>query len=209
MSGRYVVLEGGEGAGKSTQAARLAARLDAVLTREPGGTAIGSAIRSIVLDPAEAAMGVRTEALLMAADRAQLVAEVIAPALAMGRHVVSDRSLYSTIAYQGYGRELPVDEIRSISAWAINGTWPDLVVLLDLDPARAGGRLKQQLDRMELADARFHQRVRGGFLALAEAEPERFVVIDATLAVDEVSAFVDAAVAARLGLPGAGSVAAR
>ncbi|HZA87181.1 MAG TPA: dTMP kinase, partial [Acidimicrobiales bacterium] len=123
--GRFVVLEGGEASGKSTQAARLAERLDAVLTREPGGTAIGAGLRDLLLDARTTGLADRAEALLMAADRAQHVAEVIRPALAAGRHVVSDRYVGSTLAYQGFGRGLPVDELRRLSAWAAHGVEPD------------------------------------------------------------------------------------
>jgi dTMP kinase len=139
--GRFVVLEGGEASGKSTQAARLAERLDAVLTREPGGTAIGAGLRDLLLDARTTGLADRAEALLMAADRAQHVAEVIRPALAAGRHVVSDRYVGSTLAYQGFGRGLPVDELRRLSAWAAHGLEPDVIVLLDMPPALTADRV--------------------------------------------------------------------
>lgn len=200
MRGRLIALEGGEGCGKSTQAARLAARLDAVLTREPGGTEIGRRIRGIVLDPDLPPLAGRAEALLMAADRAQHVAEVVEPALAAGRHVVTDRFVGSTLAYQGFGRGLDGAELRRLSMWATGGLDADLVVLLDVPLAVARARLAGRPDRMEAEDDGFHARVAAGFRALADAEPERWVVVDAEGSIDEVAARVDAAVSARLGL---------
>ena len=197
--GCFVAFEGGDGCGKSTQAARLAAHLGAVLTREPGGTAIGRLIRGVLLDPAHDAMQARAEALLLAADRAQHLAEVVAPALAAGRDVVADRSAYSSLAYQAYGRGLPVEEVRQVNHWATNGRWPDLVLLVDADPSLLAHRLGTELDRIEQADPGFHQRVRDGFLSLAAAEPERFVVLDAEQPVDHLAASVRAVVRERLG----------
>jgi dTMP kinase len=196
----FIVFEGGEATGKSTQAARLATDLDAVLTREPGGTEIGSRIRTLFLDPRSSGMSPRTESLLMAADRAQHAAEVVGPALAAARHVVSDRSAYSSLAYQGFGRQLPLEEVRALSEWAMTGRWPDLVILLDVTPAEAAVRLDRALDRLEQQDAAFHERVAEGFRVLAAAEPERWVVVDGTGSVDEVARAVGAAVRARLGL---------
>lgn len=201
MSGRWIAFEGGEGSGKSTQASLLAGALGAVQTREPGGTAIGAGLRSMLLDPATTGLSVRAEALLMAADRAQHVAEVVAPALAAGRHVVSDRSVYSSLAYQGYGRGLPLGEVRHLSDWATAGRWPDLVVLLDVPLAVAEGRRGADPDRFEGEARAFHERVADGFRALARAEPERFEVIDGTAGVDEVHRAVRAAVGRRLGVP--------
>ena len=199
--GRWIAFEGGEGGGKSTQSARLAAALDAVLTREPGGTEIGRRLRELLLDPGTVALDHRTEALLMAADRAQHVAQVVAPVLAAGRHVVSDRSAYSSIAYQGYARGLPVDEVRSLSDWAMRGCWPDLVVLLDVPPAVATGRLGSDLDRIEQLGPEFHRRVSEGFAAMAAADPGRWVVVDGGRSVDDVEAVVRGAVRERLQLP--------
>lgn len=199
--GRFIAFEGGEACGKSTQSARLALALDAVLTREPGGTAIGAQIRSLVLDPATVGLAHRAEALLMAADRAQHVAEIVDPALAAGRHVVSDRFAGSSIAYQGFGRGLPVDEIRGLSLWATAGVWPDLIVFLDVPEAEADRRLGGDRDRMESEPAAFHAAVIDGFRAQAAADPERWVVIDGTPSIDEVSGAVNAAVAERLQLP--------
>ena len=199
--GRFIAFEGGEGCGKSTQAALLADALDAVLTREPGGTVIGGRLRAVLLDPATVGLSARAEALLMAADRAQHVAEVIEPALAAGRHVVTDRFAGSSIAYQGHGRGLPVDEIHDLSRWATDGVWPDLVILLDVPAAEADRRLGASRDRMEAEPVAFHDAVIEGFRAQAAAEPDRWVVIDGSPSIEVVSAAVSAAVAERLQLP--------
>ncbi len=195
-----IAFEGGEGTGKSTQAALLAERLDAVFTREPGGTAIGSRIRGLVLDPANQELADRAEALLMAADRAQHVAEVIRPALDAGRIVVTDRFAGSSLAYQSYGRGLPLDEVEQLSRWATDGVWPDLVVLLDVPEEVSEGRLGAERDRMEEVGDGFHQRVVAGFRALAAAGPDRWVVVDGTGTVDEVADRVWAAIAPRVGV---------
>ena len=184
---RWIAFEGGEGSGKSTQAARLAEALDAVLTREPGGTTVGQRVREVLLDPSVAGMDPRAEALLMAADRAQHVAEVVRPALAEGRSVVSDRSAYSSLAYQGVGRDLGVEAIRSLCGWATEELWPDLAILLDVPTDVTDGRRKDPPDRMESAGADFHARVADGFRALAAEEPTRWLVVDGTGAVDEVA----------------------
>jgi len=192
VTGRLIVFEGGEGSGKSTQAALLAARLGAVLTREPGGTDVGARIRDIVLDPAVGgSLDWRAEALLMAADRAQHVAEVVRPALALGRDVVSDRFVGSTLAYQGYARGLQVGELARLSAWATDGLEPDLVLLLDLSTEEAATRITRSLDRMEAAGDDFHRRVSDGYRALAAADPERWRVVDGLGSVDEVAARVN------------------
>lgn len=198
--GRFIAFEGGEACGKSTQAALLAAALDAVLTREPGGTVIGGAIRSLVLDPSTVGLDPRAEALLMAADRAQHVAEVVEPALAAGRHVVTDRFAGSSIAYQGGGRGLSTDEVRGLSEWATAGVWPDLVVLLEVPAAVADRRLQRELDRMESEPAAFHAAVAASFRAQAAAEPDRWIVVDGTGTVEQVAAAVNAAVVERLQL---------
>jgi dTMP kinase len=198
--GCFVAFEGGEACGKSTQAALLAEVLDAVLTREPGGTAIGARIRALVLDPATAGLSDRAEALLMAADRAQHVAEVVDPALASGRHVVTDRFAGSSIAYQGYGRGLPVDEVERLSDWATDGVWPDLVVLLDVPAAVADSRLGIARDRMEAEPPEFHAAVIDGFRAQATADPARWAVLDGSGSIDAVAAAVRAVVRERLDL---------
>ncbi len=194
-----MAFEGGEASGKSTQAAMLAARLGAVLTREPGGTLIGGHIRALVLDPANAAIDPRTEALLLAADRAQHVREVVEPALVAGRHVVSDRFSGSTLAYQGYGQGLDRSELSWLSTWASGGLEPDVVILLDVDPSAAAGRqVGQALDRLESRRSDFHDRVRAGYRALAAADPERWTVVDGSASADEVATRVWDAVSSRL-----------
>ena len=199
--GSFIAFEGGEACGKSTQSRLLAESLDALLTREPGGTVIGSRIRELVLSPDTIGLDARAEALLMAADRAQHVAELVEPALSTGRHVVTDRFAGSSIAYQGYGRGLPVEEIRELSMWATAGVWPDLIVLLDVPAAEADRRLGAQRDRMESEPAAFHAAVIEGFRAQAAAEPERWVMIDGTGTIDQVALSVRTVVAERLQLP--------
>ena len=199
--GKFIAFEGGEACGKSTQSQRLATAINAVLTREPGGTVIGAQLRAVLLDPQTVNLSDRAEALLMAADRAQHVAEVVEPALLSGRHVVSDRFAGSSIAYQGHGRGLPVSEIRDLSLWATGGVWPDLIVLLDVPEAEADFRLGSSRDRMESEPASFHAAVIEGFRSQAAAEPDRWVVIDGTPSIEEVSAAVFAVVAERLQLP--------
>jgi dTMP kinase len=182
----FVAFEGGEGTGKSTQARLLAERLDAVLTHEPGATTIGMELRRLALGGQAGELDPRAEALVMAADRAQHVAEVIAPALAAGRHVVTDRYYYSSLAYQGYGRGLPLDGVRGLSVFA-GAPEADVVVLLTVPPVVRATRLGGDLDRIESAGDAFHSRVEEGFLALAAADPARWVVIDASGSVDEVA----------------------
>lgn len=197
--GTYVAFEGGEGCGKSTQAQLLADRVGALVTREPGGTPLGAELRRLVLTPGEAPVSPRAETLLMAADRAQHMVEVVNPALAVGRHVVSDRSAFSSLAYQGGGRELGVDAVHGINDWALAGQWPDLVVLLDLDPAVAGQRLDRGLDRLEQEAVDFHLRVRKTFLELAAADSGRWTVVSGALPIEEVSSAVWDALGSRFG----------
>ena len=192
---RLIAFEGGEAVGKSTQAALLAARLGAVLTREPGGTAVGERVRAVLLDPSVADLDPRAEALLLAAARAQHVAEVVGPALAAGREVVTDRFSHSSLAYQGFGRGLPLDEVRRLSEWATGGRWPDVVVLLDLPPEEAESR-RGPPDRFEAESREFHLRVEAGFRTLAADEPERWRVVDASGSVEAVAARVWDAVGA-------------
>jgi dTMP kinase len=201
--GRFIVFEGGEGTGKSTQAARLAERLGALLTREPGDTGLGREIRSLVLSAAEsssAALSDRAEALLMAADRAQHVDELIEPTLAAGRDVVCDRFIGSSVAYQGYGRGLDVDIVRAVSGWAAGGLWPDLVIVLTVPPEEAERRTGGARDRIEAAGAAFHERVAQGFLDQAEDEPDTWFVVDGTGSVDDVFQSVLDVVERTLGL---------
>ena len=192
----FIAFEGGEGTGKSTQARLLAARLEAVLTHEPGATTIGVELRGLALGGAYGELDPRTEALVMAADRAQHVVEVIAPALAAGRHVVTDRYYYSSLAYQGYGRGLPLDEVRSLSAFA-GAPEADAVVLLTVPPSVRAARLGHELDIIESAGEAFHARVEDGFMAMAVADPERWFVVDATGSVDDVAAAVWTAIHGR------------
>lgn len=197
----YIAFEGAEGCGKSTQARRLADELDAVLTRETGGTAIGRRLREILHDTEVTDLNDHAEALIVAADRAQHLAEVVRPALASGRHVVSDRSVYSTLAYQGYGRGLPVEEVRAVNEWAIGDTWPDLVILLTVPATVAAERMsRRELDRFEQAGTEFHVRVDAGFAEMADDDPEHWVVIDASGPLDAVSRQIRAAVRKRVGI---------
>ena len=186
--GVFVVLEGGDGCGKSTQAALLAARVrergrEVVATREPGATGVGKAIRALVLDGRD--LDPRTEALLIAADRAEHVAEVIRPALARGAVVVSDRHVPSSLAYQGVARGLGVDEIAGLSAWATGGLVPDLVVVLDVDPVAAAGRRAGPEDRMEREPAEFRAAVNRAYRDLAGQFG--WVVLDGGAPVDAVA----------------------
>lgn len=189
--GRLIVFEGGEGTGKSTQAQLLAERIGAVTTREPGGTGLGGHLRGLLLGAAgDAPIADRTEALLMAADRAQHAAEILRPALAAGRDVVCDRYIASTVAYQGAGRGLDGAELRRISDWAVDGLVPDLVVLLVVPEEVAWERTGGARDRIEAAGREFHRRVVASFLSQAEADPDTWVVLDGTGGVDEVHARV-------------------
>jgi dTMP kinase len=196
-TGKLITLEGGEGAGKSTvlEAARelLAARgIDALVTREPGGTPAGEAIRAVLLDTAHRGLCAEAELLLMFASRAQLVREKIRPALVAGRWVLSDRFTDASFAYQGGGRGQPLARIAELERWAADGLKPDLTLLLDLPVAeglkRARGR--GTVDRMEMENADFFERVRAAYRARAQAEPERFRRIDASQPLDAVLADV-------------------
>lgn len=197
--GLWVTFEGGDGTGKTTQATRLETWLreqgrTVVRTREPGGTEVGVLIRDIVLHH-RGEVSPRAEALLYAADRAQHVATLVRPALARGEVVIQDRYLDSSVAYQGAGRVLDAEQVRDLSMWATEGALPDLTVLLDLDPATARRRLDaadKPFDRLEAEKSEFHERVRSAFLALAAADPARFLVLDAALPADELAAAVRA-----------------
>jgi len=196
MSGTFITLEGGDGAGKTTQAELLeqwleGRGLEVVRTREPGGTRLGTEVRRLLLHGGDeiGEVDVRAEALLYAADRAQHVAKVVRPALERDAVVVQDRYIDSSLAYQGAGRVLDVDEVRRISEWATGGLWPDLTILLDLDPETSSGRRRGRggsSDRLESEAVEFHTAVRDGFRALAKADPHRFFTIDAALPVDEI-----------------------
>ncbi len=195
----YIALEGLEGCGKSTHTKRLGEHLNAVITREPGGTRIGALLRAILADPENVDLDRRTEALLMAADRAQHMAEVIKPALDRGQHVVSDRSIYSTLAYQGYGRQLGTEALLSISTWALNDRLPDLVIYIDVPTDVLNARLaKRDLDRFEREGADFFARIAEGFRELRASDPDRWIIIDGTVPKDDVEAAIRTQVNDRL-----------
>jgi dTMP kinase len=184
LPGVLIAFEGGEGSGKTTQARLVAIWLrelgyDVVTTHEPGATKIGMRLRALLLDTAHTGMSPHAEALMYAADRAEHVASVIAPALARGAIVITDRYVDSSLAYQGAGRDLPVDEIARLNRWATGGRTPDLTILLDMDPMAGLSRRARSADRLEAEPADFHLRVRAGFQALARAEPARYLVLDA------------------------------
>ncbi|MFJ5230567.1 dTMP kinase [Kitasatospora sp. NPDC088391] len=190
--GYFIALEGGDGAGKSTQAQALAEWIRAkghevVLTREPGGSPIGQRLRALVLDVGNTGLSHRAEALIYAADRAEHVENVIRPALERGAVVITDRYMDSSIAYQGAGRDLAATEVARISRWATGGLVPDLTVVLDVDPTAARDRFTEALDRLESEPTEFHQRVRSGFLALAAADPARYLVVDGSQAAAAVT----------------------
>lgn len=201
--GLWITFEGGDGTGKTTQATLLETWLGeqgrtVIRTREPGGTEVGVLIRDIVLHH-RGEVAPRTEALLYAADRAQHVATVVRPARERGEVVIQDRYLDSSVAYQGAGRVLDAGEVRELSLWAAEGALPDITVLLDLDPADARRRLDaadKPFDRLEAEKSEFHERVRTAFLALAAADPARFLVLDAAQPADTLAAAVRDRVAA-------------
>lgn len=211
MPGFFITFEGGEGSGKTTQLKALLAHVralrgDAVQTRDPGGTAIGNQVRELLLNGDNVRMAALAELFLYEASRAQLVQEVIRPALAASRIVLCDRFTDSTFAYQGYGRGLDLDLVERLNAAAADGLRPDLTFLLDLDPAvglaRAAERLahhRQQRDRLEGEVLEFHQRVRTGYRAMAAREPERVVVLDATLGILELGAQIRSHFESRIG----------
>ena len=200
--GTLIALEGVEGAGKSTQLDLLRDELErrgheVVVTREPGGTPVGERVRDVLLDPA-VDLDPRAEALLFAAARAQLVEQVIRPALERGAMVLCDRYLDSSLAYQGGGRGLGLGPVQEVNRFATGGLLPDLVVLLDLDPAEGLGRRAGRRDRIEVEGLGFHRRVREAFLELAAADPDRFAVVDGAAPADQVAAAVLAAALTRL-----------
>ncbi len=196
--GKFITFEGGEGCGKSTQVKRLKEALEregieVVLTREPGGTWLSEEIRHLIKDQTTDAPCDRSELLLFLAARAQLVKNVIRPALAEGKWVISDRFSDSTLAYQGYGRGLPLDDLRRMNGFACEGLKPDLTLFLEVTPETAQARMRERevmtnttADRLERAGEEFHARLRGGFAELAKAEPDRIVTIDANGTPDEV-----------------------
>ena len=190
---RFITFEGPEGGGKTTQLRLLRWELEkqgrqVVATREPGGTAIGNAIRSILLDPSYETMSSRAEALLFNAARAQLLDEIVQPALSAGKIVLCDRFADSTLAYQGYGRNLSLTDLNLLIGYATQGVRPHLTIFLDI-PVAAGLHRKSagaEWNRMEAEQLAFHQRVREGFYALVAAEPERWLVVDATQSIEQV-----------------------
>lgn len=196
--GRFITFEGGEGSGKSTQVKRLKEALEregvsVLLTREPGGTWLSERIRTLIKDQTDDPPCDRSELLLFLAARAQLVRNVIRPALEAGQWVISDRFSDSTMAYQGYGRGLPLEILKDVNDFACEGLKPDLTLLLDVSPETSHARMRRreaatstQADRIELAGDEFHARLRKGFAELAKAEPWRIVTIDANGTVDEV-----------------------
>jgi dTMP kinase len=213
----FIAFEGGEGSGKSTQIERLRATLAAqghpvFATHEPGATSVGKAIRALLLETDER-ITPRSEALLFAADRAHHVETEIRPKLAAGQHVLCDRYIDSSIAYQGTGRALSPAEVARVSEWATEGLVPDLTVLLDIPPEQGLARVGDRTwaagpDRLEREQLAFHQRVRDGFLALARQHPDRYLILDATRPVEQLAAEIAAAVQDRLA-DGADSSAAQ
>ncbi len=205
-----VAIEGGEGVGKSTQAALLTAAIGAELSREPGGSPIGERIRDLLLDRSLGTFAPRAELYLMLAARAEHLTALIEPALFAGRHVVVDRFAGSTLAYQGYGRGLPLEEVRRACDLASGGRWPDLSVLLDVPCELAERRRAAQQaqlpgvspDRIEAEEPEFHRRVKEGFRKIAADDVEHWVVIDGSVSASEVAAEVLRAVRARLGIDG-------
>ncbi|MDO5720575.1 MAG: dTMP kinase [Actinomycetaceae bacterium] len=190
--GLFITLEGGDSCGKTTQIELIRQWLTElgitpVMTREPGGTALGNEIRALILHGPED-VDPRCEALLYAADRAYHMATKVRPALTQGRVVVQDRYLDSSVAYQGTARALGVEEIRELNMWATNNLLPDVTLLLDIDPVKAQARRTRELDRLEREPIEFHQRIRQQYLALAQAEPERFHVLDAARSPSEIQA---------------------
>jgi dTMP kinase len=198
---RYIAFEGLEGCGKSTHVTRLAAALGAVATREPGGTTIGASLRATMIDAANTMLSPRAEALLMAADRAQHLDELVTPALQRGQHVISDRSAYSSLAYQGYGRQLDLAMLKQFNSWAISNRWPDLVVYIDVPLEILLERLKKrELDRFEREDRSFFERIARGFNEMAKAEPDRWLIVDGTPPKDELAATILREVTSRLNI---------
>lgn len=204
LRGRFIVFDGPDGSGKSTQFRRfhqfvLDAGVPVCEVREPGGTSIGEQIRQVLLDPANDDMDMRCEMLLYMASRAQLIAQRIAPALERHELVLADRFISSTLAYQGAAGGLPIPDIMRVGQIALGSHWPDLVVVFDVDQKTAAGRLNPLLDRMELKGAEFHRAVRQGYLDQAQQDPGHYLVIDATEGPDEVFTHLIHGIRQRLG----------
>jgi dTMP kinase len=191
----FIVFEGGEGSGKSTQARALHRRLErngvpAVLTFEPGGTELGNQVRNLIKNKKKIAILPGTELFLFAASRIQLIKEIIKPALEEGKIVICDRFSFSTLAYQGYGRQLSLSMVRQVNEQALQGIRPDLVILLDLPPELGFVRRKKHHDRFESMDLDFHRRVRKGYLEMASASPEDWKIIDASLSRKSINGII-------------------
>ncbi|MDO5737498.1 MAG: dTMP kinase [Propionibacteriaceae bacterium] len=203
MTGTFVVFEGGDGVGKSTQVALLTTFLSErgiahTVTRQPGGTSLGAKLRTLILDHGHGDIASRAEALMYAADKAQHVYEVVGPALARGEVVVSDRYVDSMIAYQGAGRDLALDDVATLAGWATGDLRPGLTVLLDADTADAVERISVK-DRLEGAGTEFHRRVRAHLLHLAEQDPNGYLVLDARQPREDIAATIAARVLALMG----------
>jgi dTMP kinase len=202
MAGKLITFEGPEGSGKSTQVALLRARLEkagrqVLQTREPGGTSLGEALRRILLTADGTGMTPLAEALLLSTDRAQHVAEIVRPAISAGCVVIADRYVDSMLAYQGFGRELPLAVLETLGRIATEGLAPDLTILIDLDVEESIARRRRasetgggELNRFDVRAMHFHERVRHGFLALAEREPARFLVLDGAQSVEDIAEHV-------------------
>jgi dTMP kinase len=198
-SGKFIVFDGGEGCGKSTQVQLLKQKLEAAgrsvhLVRDPGTTTVGELIRNILLDPEHAEMAMRCEMLLYMAARAQMMYQTILPALEDGQIIISDRFVSSTLSYQLGGDGLTAEEIRATAEIAIKGRWPDLTLILDMPPERSIARVKRAKDRIELRPLEYHEQVRKNYLSQASVMPDRYRVIDADRLPDQVHADVLAAV---------------
>ena len=203
LPGRFIVFDGPDGSGKSTQFQAVAkvaqaAGIETVEVREPGGTPIGEKIRAVLLDPANSEMVTRCEMLLYMASRAQLMEERILPALTRGAFVLADRFISSTLAYQGSAGGLARQDILSVGDIAIGGRWPDLVVVFDVDWKTAQSRMARALDRMEQKDAEYHHRVREGYLEQARSQPDKYLVVDSTAQPEAVFAALTAGITHRL-----------
>ncbi len=203
LPGRFIVFDGPDGSGKSTQFQAVAkvaqaAGVETVEVREPGGTPIGEKIRKVLLDPANSEMVTRCEMLMYMASRAQLMEERILPALARGAFVLADRFISSTLAYQGSAGGLARQDILSVGDIAIGGRWPDLVVVFDVDWKTAQSRMARALDRMEQKDAEYHRRVREGYLEQARSQPAKYLVVDSTAQPEAVFAALTAGITDRL-----------
>jgi len=203
LPGRFLVFDGPDGSGKSTQFramadAATAAGVETVEVREPGGTPIGERIRDVLLDPTLGEMVSRCEMLLYMASRAQLMEERVLPALARGAFVLADRFISSTLAYQGSAGGVPEDQIRTVGGIAIGGRWPDLVVIFDVDWQTAQGRMKPTLDRVERKGEAYHARVRAGYLDQARREPLRYLVVDSCQGPEAIFEQVSRGIAERL-----------